>query len=183
MKATAGWARKGWTTLPDAPSGYRIMEPLERIPHGTGTTCILCWGSRDNDGKTWEHRLSWDTGIRDGSLGRTLVEDFCGFVAVREEGLAPKSPRKSPKLRETSSQAHESQKDKAPLDRVVLLDRIRKYPTGISCDRLEGLLGMKHQTASARLRDLAIAGKIVDSGRRETTSTGRKAICWKAVEA
>ena len=183
MKATADWARKGWTALPDAPSGYRIMEPLERIPHGTGTTCILWWGCRDNDEKTWEHRPSWDTGIRDGSLGRTLVEDFCGFVAVREEGLAPKSPRKSPKLHETSLQAHDSQKDKAPLDRVAILSRLRKYCTGTTCDKLEQVLNMSHQTTSARINDLVRMGKIVDSGRREKTRTGRLAICWKAVEA
>lgn len=111
-----------------------------------------------------------------------MVGEACkGLYGLVRRKLTTKSSRKSPKRQETSIRAHESQRDKAPLDRVRLLDQIRKYATGITCDRLEVLLCMKHQTASARLRDLAIVGKIVDSGRRETTSTGRKAICWKAV--
>ena len=89
---------------------------------------------------------------------------------------------KAPMVQETSRKALESQKDKAPLDREVLLTRIRDWhPTGSTCDRLESLMGMSHQTASARIRDLVIAGKLVDSGRREKTRTGRSAICWKAV--
>lgn len=150
------------------PDGYRALKKGEPIPNSFMfySPSMLQWRHCMGPGG--------DAGYKQGST-------FCPYPHAVPVALPAKSPRKSPKSQETSIQAHESQKDKAPLDRVRLLDRIRKYATGISCDRLEVLLGMKHQTASARLRDLAIAGKIVDSGRRETTSTGRKAICWKAV--
>lgn len=95
----------------------------------------------------------------------------------------PKSPRKAPKLQETSLNAHASQKDKAPSDCATILARIRKYRTGTTCDKLEQVLGMSHQTTSARINDLVRKGRIRDSGRREKTRTGRLAICWKAVEA
>jgi hypothetical protein len=144
--------------------GYRLVQRGELFERGDERT------GRFADDPPWV------------PLSPHMIGEACkGLYGLVRRKLVPKSPRKAPKLQETSIRAHESQKDKAPLDRVRLSDRIRKYPTGITCDRLEGLLGMKHQTASARLRDLAIAGKIVDSGRRETTSTGRKAICWKVV--
>ncbi len=90
-------------------------------------------------------------------------------------------PRKAPKLQETSFEAHRSQKDKAPTDCMAVYNRLSKYRRGATCDRLEQVLNMSHQTTSARLNDLARRGKIVDSGRREKTRTGRPAICWKAV--
>lgn len=149
------------------PTGYRCIKPGETIPDGH----VLVWA---------RGKGPWTHSNRSAGAGHEWTGEDSIFAAVAVP-IVSESPRKSPKRQETSIQAHESQKDKAPLDRVRLLDQIRKYATGISCDRLEVLLCMKHQTASARLRDLAIAGKIVDSGRRETTSTGRKAICWKAV--
>lgn len=94
---------------------------------------------------------------------------------------APKLPRKSPKRQETSIQAHKGQKDKAPGDCAKILKYLGDHATGRTCDHVERVLRMSHQTASARIRDLSKAGKIVDSGRREKTRTGRSAICWKAV--
>ncbi len=35
-----------------------------------------------------------------------------------------------------------------------VLHAVRCSPHGLTCDEVEGILGMKHQTASARLRDL-----------------------------
>jgi hypothetical protein len=64
---------------------------------------------------------------------------------------------------------------------MTVWNRAKKYRTGITCDQLEQVLNMSHQTTSARIRDLVLAGKLVDSGRREKTRTGRPAICWKAV--
>ncbi len=39
---------------------------------------------------------------------------------------------------------------------------------------------MRHQTASARIRELAIAGRIVDSNIKRRTRSKRKAIVWEA---
>lgn len=53
---------------------------------------------------------------------------------------------------------------------------------GATCDELEQALSLTHQTASARLRDLALAGRVIDSHERRPTRSGRKAIVWVAAE-
>lgn len=52
---------------------------------------------------------------------------------------------------------------------------------GATCDEIERDTGLSHQTASARVRELAQAGTIRDSGQRRLTRSGRKAIVWEAV--
>lgn len=81
---------------------------------------------------------------------------------------------------ETSLQAHESQKDKAPNDGARILRFIKDIPSGRTCDEVETLLQFSHQTASARIRDLSKGGFLVDSGIRRKTRTGRAATVWKA---
>lgn len=49
---------------------------------------------------------------------------------------------------------------------------------GITCDKLEEETGLIHQTASARVRGLAKAGRIKDSGMTRPTRSGRKAVVW-----
>lgn len=50
---------------------------------------------------------------------------------------------------------------------------------GATCDDVEQRLGLRHQTASARLWELNHKlGLIGDSGRRRPTTTGRRAIVW-----
>jgi DNA adenine methylase len=49
---------------------------------------------------------------------------------------------------------------------------------GATCDEVEVALEMKHQTASARLRELALEGEIADSGERRRTRSGCKAAVW-----
>jgi predicted transcriptional regulator len=49
---------------------------------------------------------------------------------------------------------------------------------GATVDAIEQTLGLPHQSASARVHDLAKAGALVDSGRRDATRTGAKAIVW-----
>lgn len=49
---------------------------------------------------------------------------------------------------------------------------------GLTCDELEQLTEWRHQTASARIRELVLKNWIVDSGRQRQTSSGRKASVW-----
>ena len=86
---------------------------------------------------------------------------------------------------ETSLQAYESQKDKAPADkRKILAYLMRKdLPKGATCDEVEAALSLSHQTASARIRGLFQDGSIQDSGLRRNTRTGRKATVWEAATA
>jgi hypothetical protein len=50
---------------------------------------------------------------------------------------------------------------------------------GATDEEIETVTGLKHQTASARRRELVIRGLVEDSGERRLTTSGRKAIVWK----
>ena len=54
---------------------------------------------------------------------------------------------------------------------------------GATCDEIEEALDLKHQTASARVRELALRGDLEDSGKRRDTRSGRKAVVWVAWDA
>lgn len=60
---------------------------------------------------------------------------------------------------------------------IVLADRI-----GRTCWEIETATGLSHQTASARVRELALKKYVVDSGIRRKTGTGRNAVVWVARE-
>jgi hypothetical protein len=53
---------------------------------------------------------------------------------------------------------------------------------GATCDEVECVTDLKHQTASARVYELHTRGKIVDSGERRATRSGRDAIVWVVPE-
>lgn len=55
---------------------------------------------------------------------------------------------------------------------------IAQASDGRTCDEVEVVLEMSHQTCSARIRGLARLGKIKDSGRRLLTRSGRTAAVW-----
>jgi len=52
---------------------------------------------------------------------------------------------------------------------------------GATDDEIEVALGMRHQTASARRRDLVLSGLAKDSGKRRKTRSGRSATVWVAI--
>lgn len=49
---------------------------------------------------------------------------------------------------------------------------------GMTCDAVEVAIGMSHQSCSARIRGLAKLGRIIDTGRRAPTRSGRSAVVW-----
>jgi len=53
-------------------------------------------------------------------------------------------------------------------------------PDGATCDEVEDALELRHQTASARVRELVQLGKLFDSGRERKTRSGRRATVWVA---
>jgi len=55
-----------------------------------------------------------------------------------------------------------------------------KGALGATCDEIEVELNFKHQTASARIRDLVKAGRLKDSGKRRPTRSGANAVVWVA---
>lgn len=77
---------------------------------------------------------------------------------------------------EFSTEAHESVAfDKKRQSRLIL-DFLRDR--NAICEEVEHALGMKHQTASARISELKKAGLIVPVGRGNTTS-GRTAAIYQ----
>ena len=50
---------------------------------------------------------------------------------------------------------------------------------GMTCDEVEVALNMKHQTVSARIRDLRSEAAIRDYSERRRTRSGRNAVVWK----
>src|SRR5262245_12590037 len=51
---------------------------------------------------------------------------------------------------------------------------------GATCDEVEVVLGLRHQTASARVRELSLGGFIFDTGKRRPTRSGRGARIYRS---
>ncbi len=49
-----------------------------------------------------------------------------------------------------------------------------------TCDEVEAITGLAHQTASARIRGLVLRDQIFDSGVRRKTRRNRMAVVWAA---
>ena len=49
-----------------------------------------------------------------------------------------------------------------------------------TCDQVEEALALRHQTASARVRELFLMGRLKDTGDRRRTRSGHYAILWQA---
>lgn len=78
----------------------------------------------------------------------------------------------------TSKAAAESIQPTAAGLRARILGIIAGSREGMTCDEVEETTGLKHQTASARIRELALLGVIQSNGKRPTRS-GRNAVVWR----
>jgi predicted transcriptional regulator len=58
--------------------------------------------------------------------------------------------------------------------RATILEHIRTTGNA-TCDEIEIRFGLRHQTASARVRELSLMKAIKDSGNRRDTRSGRSA--------
>ena len=82
---------------------------------------------------------------------------------------------------ETSEEAAKSIKPSSLRSKVASMLRLRGL-FGSTDDELEVSLGLRHQTVSARRRELVLLGKAIDSGAKRVTRSGRKATVWIACE-
>lgn len=82
----------------------------------------------------------------------------------------------------TSSEALKSMKAVIPSKRMDVYDHIKFQTFGATCDDVEVALGMKHQTVSARIRELVQMNLIVPRGVRKTRS-GRNATVWMKADS
>lgn len=53
---------------------------------------------------------------------------------------------------------------------------------GATCDEVEVTLNMRHQTASARIRELVLAGRLIDNNERRRTRSKRWANVYVVVK-
>lgn len=67
----------------------------------------------------------------------------------------------------------------AVLGRVerLVLSTIKRRVRGLTCEQLEDLTGLKHQTASARIYDLRRYG-LLTAGEKRNNESGRSATAW-----
>ncbi len=68
----------------------------------------------------------------------------------------------------------------APPLRLQILKLITNAADGLTDDEIEVITGLRHQTASARRRELVLSGHVVNSGARRRTTSGRTATVWIA---
>ena len=82
---------------------------------------------------------------------------------------------------DTSKEAAESMSPHVGrIANLVLGYIVRQGIRGATCDEIEVELNLIHQTASARVNELAKRGMIVDRGYRRPTRSGRRATVWEA---
>jgi hypothetical protein len=80
---------------------------------------------------------------------------------------------------DTSKAAAESMEASAPSIRTRVWRFIAAAGAhGVTDDDIERALGLRHQTASARRRELVIEKIVGDSGRTAKTTSGRSATLW-----
>lgn len=80
------------------------------------------------------------------------------------------------KFTNTTLEALESIKKYIPSMKELILNCIKTK--GRTCDEIEEILFLRHQTVSARIRELKKEGTITGDGQRITRS-GRNAIVWR----
>jgi predicted transcriptional regulator len=81
---------------------------------------------------------------------------------------------------DTSEDAADSLDDRT-LGRLrrLVLDRVSGSPSGATCDEIEVALELRHQTASARLRELQLMGWVETSNEKRLTRSGRMAHVYR----
>jgi hypothetical protein len=83
---------------------------------------------------------------------------------------------------ETSAIAAESQEPTLASKQGRVLALIRQADRGLTDDDLEVITGWRHQTVSARRRELVLKELVKDTGRRRYTTSGRPATVWEATD-
>lgn len=106
----------------------------------------------------------------------------CSRPEAYPSGLYDGRPPAEPlDLAGTSRAAADSALANSSAMRSKVLGAIRTAGAGMTDDEVERALGLRHQTASARRRELVLLGLVRDSGRRRRTSSGRMAAVWEVV--
>ena len=82
---------------------------------------------------------------------------------------------------DTSQAAAQSIEQNAATMRGMIYVMIkRKEKLGATCDEVEEFLNLRHQTVSARIREMAEQGLLHDSGLRRMTRSKHMATVWES---
>jgi hypothetical protein len=81
---------------------------------------------------------------------------------------------------DTSHAAAVALAPRASAMRQLIRSYVATQPHGATCDEVEVALSMRHQTASARIRELAQEGSLSDTGDRRPTRSGAAARIYRA---
>ncbi|MCX6553153.1 MAG: hypothetical protein NTY02_19490 [Acidobacteria bacterium] len=95
-------------------------------------------------------------------------------VAPEDLPTAPWSGRHPETIATSRAAAESLRPDLTRLARVV----VDAIGDGSTCDEVERRTALPHQTVSARIRELAQAGRIVATSVRRPTRSGRFAVVW-----
>jgi hypothetical protein len=81
---------------------------------------------------------------------------------------------------DTSYQAADSlDEDRLGALRQMIYSYIKRHPKGATCDEIEVALDMRHQTASARLRELQLGGLVFTTDECRLTRAKRNAHVYR----
>lgn len=109
------------------------------------------------------------------------VDDRKAWQRSYPANLYSGGPPEEPKDRAgTSHQAARRIEPHANTMRSLVKRFITGESDGATDDEIEVRLGLRHQSASARRRELVLLGEIRDSGKRRQTRSGRAAVVWVA---
>lgn len=86
-------------------------------------------------------------------------------ASANTPGLARKS---APQTSRAAAQAIASASGSIRMRVLEYIERLG--PSGATCDEVEAELGLRHQTAAARLRELETGGYVYTDGKRPTRS-------------
>ena len=111
-----------------------------------------------------------------GELFVSEKPSYSGHYGPRREGEYILYDGRPPRVDEdTSGAAADSIRPILNHLQEAVLDVLRDAPGGMTCDSVEAALSGRHQTISARVRELVLLGEIEDSGERRKTRSGRTA--------
>jgi hypothetical protein len=107
-------------------------------------------------------------------------------LGARRGVIAARAPYhgKPPAVR--GSDTSEAAADSVATGAALLRERVYRVIAerdGATCDEVEAQIDGRHQTVSARVRELVQLGRIVDTGQRRPTRSGRAARVYRVREA
>jgi hypothetical protein len=112
-----------------------------------------------------------------------------GLRRERDAGRAAAARRRRPRRRGAAravADTSEAAADSVATGAALLRERVYRVIAerdGATCDEVEAQIDGRHQTVSARVRELVQLGRIVDTGQRRPTRSGRAARVYRVREA